>query len=206
MNIINLISHTLTTSYQNNFHMCLLRPLLLFAIACTLSSCASNFPEDEFYKAARTAKHSAFTLGPGDKIRITVYEHEDLSGSYSVDDSGRISLPLILGVNAKGRTLPELEKIVAAKLSKNYIIKPKVSIETIKLRPFCILGEVRNPGCFSHIHGMSSTQAIALAGGYTYRAYKYKFGITRENGQKVAGNADTPIFGGDMIEVFERYF
>ena len=206
MNIINLISHTLTTSYQKNFHMDFLRPLLLCVAVGTLSACASNFPEDEYYKAPKTAKHTAFTLGPGDRIRITVYEHNDLSGSYSVDDSGRISLPLILGVNAKGRTLPELEKIVAAKLSKSYIIKPKVSIDTIKLRPFCILGEVRNPGCFSHIHGMSSTQAVALAGGYTYRAYKNKFAITREGGRKVAGNADTPIFGGDIIEVFERYF
>lgn len=206
MNILNLISNKLTASYRKNFHICSLRHLLLCVAVSTLSACATNFPEDEFYKAPKTVKHTAFTLGPGDKIHITVYDHEDLSGSYSVDDSGRISLPLILGINAKGKTLPELEKIVAAKLSRSYIVNPKVSIDVIKLRPFCILGEVRNPGCFSHIHGMSSTQAVAIAGGYTYRAYKNKVAITREDGRKIVGNANTPIFGGDMIEIYERYF
>lgn len=206
MNVHNLILHTLTTSYRNNFHISSLRHLFLCVAVSLLSACATNFPEDEFYLAPKTVKHTAFTLGPGDKIRITVYEHDDLSGSYSVDDSGRISLPLILGVNVKGHTLPELEKIIASKFSRKYIVKPKVSIDVLELRPFCILGEVRNPGCFSHIHGMSSTQAVALAGGYTYRAYKNKFAITREDGRKVVGNANTPIFGGDMIEVFERYF
>ena len=206
MKALNLIPHTLTVSYRSNFYISFLRHLLLCVAVSLLSACATNFPDDEFYQSPGTVKHTAFTLGPGDKIRVTVYEHEDLSGSYSVDDRGRISLPLILGVNAKGHTLPELEKIIAAKFSRNYIVKPNVSIDVLKLRPFCILGEVRNPGCFSHIHGMSSTQAVALAGGYTYRAYKNKFAITREDGRKVVGNANTPIFGGDMIEVFERYF
>lgn len=206
MNVLNLMPHTLTASYRNNFHINFLRHLFLCLAVSTLSACATNFPEDEFYKAPEAVEHSAFTLGPGDKIRITVYEHEDLSGSYSVDHSGRISLPLILGVNAKGKTIPELEEVIAAKFSRSYIVKPKVNIDVTKLRPFCILGEVKNPGCFSHIHGMSSTQAVAIAGGYTYRAYRNKFAITRENGRKVAGNANTTIFGGDIVEVFERYF
>ncbi len=182
---------------------------LLLALAFSLlmlGGCESNFPEKEFYQAPRMVKQTPYKLGPGDKIRVTVYEHDDLSGSYSVDDTGRISLPLILGVNAKGLTLPELEEKIAKAFASNYIVNPKVSVDMIKLRPFCILGEVRNPGCFSHIHGMNSAQAIALAGGYTYRAYKDKFAITREDGRKIAGDVNTPIFGGDIIEVYERYF
>ena len=93
---------------------------------------------------------------------------------------------------------------------KNFIVNPKVSIDLIESRPFCILGEVRNPGCFSGIHGMNTVQAIAIAiaiaGGYTYRAYKGKFVVTRENGRKIVANSGTPIFAGDTVEVYERYY
>lgn len=167
---------------------------------------SNNFPEEESYQSPLLDKNSVFTLGPGDNIRIRVYDHEDLSGSYNVDDTGRISLPLILGINTRGLTLPELERKIAAELARNFIVDPKVSIDLIESRPFCILGEVRNPGCFSGIHGMNTAQAIAIAGGYTYRAYKVKFVVTREGGRKIVADSSTPIFGGDTIEVYERYF
>ena len=170
-------------------------------------ACKSNsFPEQGSYQSPVLDKNTVFMLGPGDSIRIRVYDHEDLSGSYNVDDTGRISLPLILGINTKGLTLPELERKIAAELSKNFIVDPKVSIDLIESRPFCILGEVRNPGCFSGIHGMTTAQAIAIAGGYTYRAYKEKFVVTREGGRKIVADSSTAIFGGDTIEVYERYF
>jgi polysaccharide export outer membrane protein len=186
------------------------RPLaaLCLAIVITTSvSCrSSNFPEQDTFQAPVLDKNSVFTLGPGDNIRIRVYDHEDLSGSYNVDDTGRISLPLILGINTRGLTLPELEGKIAAELARNFIVNPKVSIDLIESRPFCILGEVRNPGCFSGIHGMNTAQAIAIAGGYTYRAFKEKFVVTREGGRKIIANSSTPIFAGDTIEVYERYF
>lgn len=150
--------------------------------------------------------HPPYTLGPNDKIRITVYEHEDLSGSFTVDDAGKISLPLIGRITAKGLTLPEVEQTVIKHLSSNQILNPKVSIDVIELRPFCVLGEVNNPGCFSYVYRMSANKAIATAGGYTYRAKKNEFLITREDGQKIKGDQNTPIFGGDMLEVFERFY
>ena len=68
------------------------------------------------------------------------------------------------------------------------------------------MGEVRIPGCFGYIYGMIASKAIAMAGGYTYRAKKNELVITREDGRKVAGNHDTPVFSGDVIEVLERFF
>ena len=181
--------------------------ILLSALVATLVACkSSNFPEQANYETPVLDKNSVFRLGPGDSIRIRVYDHEDLSGSYNVDDTGRISLPLILGVNTRGLTLPQLEQRIARKLAKNFIADPKVSIDLIESRPFCILGEIRNPGCFSGMHGMTTAQAIAIAGGYTYRAYKEKFVVTREDGRKVTADSSTPIFGGDTLEVYERYY
>ena len=180
--------------------------ILLCILVATVTACKSNFPNQEFYEAPVFTKSSRFILGPGDSISIRVYEHPDLSGIHNVDDVGQISLPLILGINTRGLTLPQLEEKITIELAKNFIVNPKVSIDLIKSRPFCILGEVRNPGCFSGIHGMNSVQAIAMAGGYTYRAFKGKFAVTREDGRKVVADTSTPIFGGDTIEVYERYF
>ena len=180
--------------------------ILLCILLATVTACKSNFPDQEFYQAAVQAKHSAFTLGPGDSISVRVYEHPGLSGLFNVDDTGRISLPLILGIDTEGLTLRELEQKVAKDLVENFIVNPKVSIDLLKSRPFCILGEVRNPGCFSGIHGINSAQAIAIAGGYTFRAFKEKFAVTREDGRKVVADTSTPIFAGDTIEIYERYF
>ena len=179
---------------------------LAIAVTTSVSCSRSNFPEQETFQSPVLNKFTLYTLGPGDSIRIRVYEHEDLSGSYNVDDTGRISLPLILGVNTRGLTIPELELKIADELAKNFIVNPRVSIDLVKSRPFCILGEIRNPGCFSGIHGMNTSQAIAIAGGYTYRAFKEKFVVTRENGRKIVGDSATPIFAGDTIEVYERYY
>jgi protein involved in polysaccharide export with SLBB domain len=186
------------------------RPLtaicLAIVITTSVSCSSSNFPEQDTFESPVLNKDTLYTLGPGDNIRIRVYDHEDLSGSYKVDDTGRISLPLILGVNTRGLTVPELEQKITAELSKNFIANPKVSIDLIRSRPFCILGEIRNPGCFSGRHGMNTAQAIAIAGGYTYRAFKEKFVVTREDGRKIVATSATPIFAGDTIEVYERYF
>ena len=180
--------------------------IFLCILVATMIACKSNFPDEEFSKPADMKKDTAFILGPGDSISIVVYEHLDLSGTFIVDDTGRISLPLILDIGVEGLTLRELEKKVAKELAKNFIANPKVSVGLLLARRFCILGEIRNPGCFNGIHGMNAAQAIAIAGGYTYRAYKEKFALTREDGRKVFADTSTPIFAGDTLEIFERYF
>lgn len=193
--------------YCNSIYRRPLAVMLLSLLVASLPACkSSNFPEQGSFDQAVLTRDTVFTLGPGDSIRIRVYDHEDLSGSYNVDDTGRISLPLILGVNTRGLTLPELELKIADELAKNFIVNPRVSIDLVKSRPFCILGEVRNPGCFNGIHGMNSAQAIAIAGGYTYRAFKEKFIVTREDGRKIVAISSTPIFAGDTVEVYERYY
>lgn len=182
----------------------LLRLLLLLPIAI-VAACQATLPD-----AASTAQvrptFRPYTLGPGDKIRITVYDHDNLSGNFTVDDTGRLSLPLIGGIEVKGMSLPELEKTISQRLLASDILNPKVSAGLLELRPFCVLGEVRNPGCFSYIHGLTASRAVALAGGYTYRAVKDKFEITRADGSKTKGGDDTPVYSGDLVEVAERYF
>jgi len=175
--------------------------LFLITLSGCRSSSSRQAPPPDLVR-----DHLPYTLGPGDRVRITVFEHDNLSGTFKVDDAGRISLPLIRGINVEGLTLPDLEQLIAEQLVKNYIADPKVSTDLIELRPFCIFGEVRNPGCYSYIHGMRGSKAIALAGGYAYRARKNELLITREDGKRITGTHDTPIYAGDTIEVSERLF
>jgi len=148
----------------------------------------------------------AYRLGPGDRVRVTVFERADLSGEFEVDSSGRLALPLVRGVNAQGLTLPGLEDAIIDRLSQERFLNPKVSVDLVKSRPVCILGEVVKPGCFDYFYGMRVSSAIAMAGGYTYRARKNVVDVTRENGHTTTGNHQTLVYPGDTIEVKDRLF
>jgi polysaccharide export outer membrane protein len=160
--------------------------------------------------APRSAGADAgYVLGPGDKIRVTVFGHEDLSGEFEVDAQGNVSLPLIQAVPAGGKTPPQLEKLIAERLEPDYLRNPRVSVEVLNYRPFYIYGEVMKPGGYPYVNGMTVHNAIALAGGFTYRARTSTVRL-RRNAEGVKSETDVPldtaIFPGDVIEVRERYF
>jgi protein involved in polysaccharide export with SLBB domain len=150
-----------------------------------------------------------YRLAAGDTVRVTIYGHEDLSGEFEVDGAGRISLPLIREVDAEGRSLQELEEIITAKLSPDYLKEPKVSAEVLNYRPFYIIGEVSEPGSYPYVNGMTVINAVAVAGGFTYRARKSRIHIVREAGDgtvELKASNETAVMPGDVIEIPERLF
>lgn len=152
---------------------------------------------------------AAYTLGSGDKIRVTVFGHEDLSGEFEVDGSGTVSLPLIRNVKAEGLTVRELEQTIAERLSPDFLRNPSVSVEVLNYRPFYIYGEVNKPGSYPYVSGMTVVNAVAMAGGFTYRARTGRVRIIRANDASRTpkdADRDTAVLPGDVIEVPERYF
>lgn len=150
-----------------------------------------------------------YRTGAGDKLRITVFGHEDLSGEFQIDGSGTISLPLIGDVAAGELSVKEIEGAIVDKLKPDYLKNPRVSVEVVNYRPFYILGEVKNPGSYPYVNGMTVVNAIALSGGYTYRARENKVLIIRAEDPertKQTGSLDTLVLPGDIIEVPERFF
>ncbi|MGF1639322.1 MAG: polysaccharide biosynthesis/export family protein [Rhodospirillales bacterium] len=150
-----------------------------------------------------------YRLSAGDRIKVTVFGHEDLSGEFEIDGSGNVSLPLVRNVGAQGLTLPELESAIAERLKPDYLKDPSVSIEVLNYRPFYIYGEVNQPGSYPYASGMTVDKAIATAGGFSYRARKSRVKIVRANDPSRTpqeASHDTPILPGDIIEVPERYF
>jgi polysaccharide export outer membrane protein len=150
-----------------------------------------------------------YKTGSGDKLRITVFGHEDLSGDFLVDGAGYVSLPLIGNVKAGDSTARELELAIIGKLMPDYLKNPRVGVEVLNYRPFYILGEVKNPGSYPYVSGMKVINAIALSGGYTYRGRENKVLITRAadpERKQIPADHDTVVLPGDVIEVPERFF
>jgi len=151
----------------------------------------------------------AYRLAVGDELRVTVYGHEDLSGEFDIDATGSVSLPLIGDVHAAGLTTTELEDTITALLQPDYLKNPRVSAELISYRPFYIFGEVKLPGSYPYTNGMTVISAVAVAGGFTYRARKNRIRIVRGSGTsqvELEADNDTPILPGDVIEIPERFF
>jgi protein involved in polysaccharide export with SLBB domain len=152
---------------------------------------------------------SDYRLGPNDRTRIIVYGQPNLTGEFVLDGSGNLAFPLIGNVPANGMTPTELQRAIAAKLDPDYLHNPSVSVEVASRRPFYVVGEVQKPGSYPYVTDMNVLNAIATAGGQTYRANMGRFYIKRQvDGQvvRVAATQESRLQPGDTVVVRERYF
>ena len=149
-----------------------------------------------------------YKLGTGDKLKVVVFGEEDASGDYEVDATGAISARLLGRLQVKGHTVSEVEQMLIEQYrARGYFKNPRISIELINLRPFFILGEVEKRGSYPYINGLTVAQAVAVAGGYTYRASRGRITIQRSGAPKEEPvSEDAPVYPGDIIRVPERFF
>ncbi len=150
-----------------------------------------------------------YTLDSGDRLRIVVFGQEGLTNTYIVDVAGKIAMPLIGAVAVRGLTTTQLARSIADRLRQGYIREPHVAVEVEIYRPFFILGEVTYPGQYPYVANMTVETAVAIAGGFTPRAYRYDVDVSRSSSgvtarQKVPLIA--PVRPGDTITVGERWF
>lgn len=159
--------------------------------------------------AATPKPDDAYHLGSGDKVHVAVFGQPDLNGDFTVDGAGFVQLPLIGSVKAAGLTVSEFQKEVTIKFSDGYFVNPNVAVDVVSYRPFYIIGEIRAPGQYPYVNGMSILNAVALAGGFTDRADKSEVYIRRSGSNKeVEYPADqtTKVNPGDIVRVSERFF
>ena len=126
-------------------------------------------PEEQRALISEAATTSP-NLQPGEKIKVTVFGEDRLSGEYQIDPGGNVSLPLAGTVRAAGLSQRELEAALTRKFQGEYLRDPKVTVEVASFRPFYVLGEVAKPGEYQYKGGLNVLSAVALAGGATYRA------------------------------------
>ena len=148
-------------------------------------------------------------LQTGEKIKVTVFGENNLSGDYVIDPGGFVSLPLAGTIKASGKTKLVLERELAKKFRGEFLRDPKVTVEVVEFRPFYVLGEVAKPGEYPYRGGINVMSAIAVAGGQTYRASNSTVLVQRAGQtttRELSLSAGVLIYPGDLIQVPQRYF
>jgi len=187
------------------------RPLSPVAVRAQVQPQAQSLSQaqSQVMPAATFAAELPYTLDTGDKLRVVVFGQDGLSNSYVVDASGAITMPLIKAVPARGLTTSALARAVGDRLRQGFVREPHVAIEVEAYRPFFILGEVTAPGQYAYVPQMTVEKAVAVAGGFTPRAYRWDIEIERPVAGGVVRQAVPPIERvrpGDTIVVRERWF
>ncbi len=181
-------------------------PAAGLAACLVLSACS---PGADLPPLPQTAQ-SNYTLGTGEEVRVVIFGQTQLTGDFTVNDRGNISVPLLGDVPAQGKTTDQLAQTIAADLEARKLLnEPSVSVEIAHYRPVFILGEVAKPGQYPYEPGMTALTLVAVAGGFTYRAQTGYVSVLRKvNGEVVEGRAPRgeEIRPGDVVTVFERYF
>jgi polysaccharide export outer membrane protein len=150
-----------------------------------------------------------YLLDSGDRLRIFIYGHPNLSRLYTVDHQGMVPVPLIGEIPARGRTTGGLARAIAARLGAQYVREPHVTVDVAQNRPFFILGEVRNAGQYPYVSGMTAKAAVAIAGGFADRADEGRIQITRRRFDGLIEKMDVPpdyvVQPGDTLYIYERW-
>jgi len=166
-------------------------------------------PAYAYAPPAPVISEGRYTLDSGDRLRIVVFGQDGLTNSYIVSASGNIDMPLIGPVMARGATTDQLAARVTEKLRDGFIREPHVAVEIEAYRPFFILGEVTAPGQYPYVANMTAETAIAIAGGFTPRAFRKTVILNRNyygRQMRIAVPLTFPLRPGDTVNVQERWF
>ncbi|WP_425228644.1 polysaccharide biosynthesis/export family protein [Sphingomonas sp.] len=152
-----------------------------------------------------------YTLASGDKIHVIVFGEETLTGDYVITSGGNLTFPLVGTLRATDKTVEQLQTALTTALADGYINNPRVSIQVVSFRPFYILGEVNRPGEYPVSTGLTLQQAVASAGGYTYRANNRRAFVKRANETQerlidLREGVPVVVHAGDTIRIGERHF
>ena len=178
-----------------------------FVTMIALSGCSASLPSLD---VASASKVETYRLSAGDRVRITVYNEPALSSEFAVSGEGIISYPLIGNLSVSDKSVQEAQELIRARLANGYVQDPRVTIEVINYRPYYILGEIAKPGQYPFASGLTVSQAVAVAGGFSYRANQRTVFI-RRGGNDIERKVDISkniiyVKPGDTIRIGERYF
>lgn len=190
--------------FHNKTNLITLFAIAFFAVSALLSGNAYASEQ-----TANTSANDSYKLGAGDRLKITVFGEDSLSGEFEIDGQGSVAVPLVGNMKAGGKDVRSFEKDIEAQLRDGYLINPRVGIEVLNFRPFFILGEVKNPGSYPYVNGLTVLNAVALAGGYTHRARTDRVMLRHGNNPKESEtevSEDGKVLPGDVLRVTERFF
>jgi polysaccharide export outer membrane protein len=130
--------------------------------------------------AAEIAPPLVFVVHAGDTVSVGVLGHPDMSVKQRVRPNGRIVVPLIGEIDARGKLPSSLKSEIEGRL-KDYIVSPSVVLNVDEVQPMTIvlLGEVGHPGAFALEPYTGLAQALAVGGGLTEYARRDRIFVVR---------------------------
>lgn len=184
--------------------------------ATSASTGSSQTPRTSLPSAASLVG-TEYRLSPLDIVEISVFQVPDLTKTVEVNARGDIALPLIGTVQAGGKTTTELEQEIAAKLEKDYLQSPQVSVFVSEYRSqkVTVEGSVNQPGVYQIPGQASLLQVLAMAKGIDRVGNDNSVMIFRNvDGQRMAAafdvdkirkgeNDDPQVLAGDTVVVGE---
>ena len=189
-----------------------LRLAIVALVGLLMSGCYTDFGPVEVGVAPSSlaGANAASLLQPGERAKITVYGEESLTAEYDINPAGYVTMPLIGAIKAAGRSQAELGRDIAERYRRGgFLQDPHVTVAIVQFKPFYVLGEATTPGEYPYRSGLNVHTAVAMAGGFTYRASR-SYVLIRHVGDEVWKEYSlaepVPIAPGDLIRVPERYF
>jgi len=140
-----------------------------------------------------------YVIGSQDSVTVTVYDHADLTGKYTVESDGSFTFPLIGRVKASGLTLHQLEDSLKTSLSDGYLKNPQISVsmDEYKSQRVFVMGEVRAPGAYQLTGNMTIIEVLAKAGGTTQTAAEEVLIVRPHAATKGSGSVEGPTLATD---------
>ncbi|MDR0701822.1 MAG: polysaccharide export protein EpsE [Azoarcus sp.] len=155
--------------------------------------------------SAQAADAREYVLGPGDIIRITVFQNPDLTTEVRVSEKGVLTFPLIGAVSVGGMTTSAAETEIATRLREGgFVRQPQVNVLPIQIRgnQVSVLGRVNRPGRFPlETANLRLTDIIATAGGIAADGADAVVFIGVRNGKQIRREIDLPalFINGDLV-------
>ena len=117
----------------------------------------------------RQTPTAGIALGPGDALRVSVYDNPDLSQEVTIGADGAFSYPLIGRVQAAGLSVRQLESLLAKRFADGYLVSPQVGVTVTqhKSQQVYVMGAVSKPGPYPLQRQTTLLEALSAAGGPT---------------------------------------
>ena len=130
---------------------------------------------------------SDYLLGPGDVLRIQVFQSQDLTVEARISESGVISFPLLGVVKLAGLSPQQAENLIATRLREGrFLQNPQVTLNVLQFRSqqVSVLGNVANPGRYPlETTGMRLSEILSVAGGVNETGSNNVLLMTTRNGR-----------------------
>ncbi|MEM7401402.1 MAG: XrtA/PEP-CTERM system exopolysaccharide export protein [Pseudomonadota bacterium] len=164
---------------------------LFIALVLLVGGCSStSTPAIDENNSSKSEPQSTDTylIGPGDNLKVFVWQNPDLSTTVPVRPDGKISTPLIEDMVAVGKTPTELARDMESVLSK-YVKRPSVNIIVSNFvgqfsEQIRVVGQAAKPQALPYRESITLLDVMIEVGGLTEFASGNKAKIVRRYGGK----------------------